>query len=109
MDNNFDQTLRKLGEKVTKITNYKNSSFSYKQMGKKIKVKAIAIYGTPFVLSFIILYLWKPGFVIIEVEDDNEQYEIKVSFRKIFITSLIFGTILDGLIFLYLRKKEIKL
>ena len=111
MDVNFDQSLKKLEDKISQFTNHKSSTYisSIKGIGNKINIKALVVYTLPFVLGAIILSIWKPSFVSTEVEDDQGQYTVHVSFKKVVIASLILGAIIDVLIFLYLRKKEIKL
>ena len=111
MDDNFDETLRKLGERVSRFTNDKSASYSSSSNGirDKINIKMLLVYGTPLVVSIVVLYFWKPNFVVEEVEDNEGGYKTKVSFRKLAVTALITTVMLDTLVFLYLRKKEIKL
>ena len=111
MDDNFDQTLKKLEVKVTEFTDHKSSSYksSINGLGNKINVKALVIYASPFILVAIALYMCKPDFVSYEAEDDKGQYTKKVAFKKVIISTLIIGVVIDVLLFLYLRKKEIKL
>lgn len=111
MDDTFDQTLKKLEDKVTQFTDHKSSTYTsnIKRLGSKINLKALIIYTAPFIITAIALSVWKPSFVSDEVEDEQGEYITKVSFKRVIISSLIFGAILDGLVILYLRKKEIKL
>ena len=111
MDDTFDQTLKKLGERVSQFTNSKTTSYrsSLGGIGSKVNMKVMLVYGTPFVLAAVALFFLKPGFVTEEVEDDERGYVMKVSFRKLAVSALIIGCVVAALIFLYLRKKEIKL
>lgn len=112
MDDNFDETLRKLGERVSRFTNDKSASYNSSGSNgirDKINIKMLLVYGAPLVVSIVVLYFWKPNFIVEEVEDNEEGYKTKVSFRKLAVTALITTAMLDTLVFLYLRKKEIKL
>ena len=112
MNDNFDQTLKKLGERVHKFTNNKNTT-SYRssldRISSKINLKVILVYGTPFILTLIGLFFCKPNFISEEVNDNEGGFIIKVNFRKLIVSTFIIGGAISVLIFLYLRKKEIKL
>lgn len=111
MDDTFDQTLKKLGERVSQFTSSKATSYSSRLGGisSKVNIKAMLVYGSPFILTIVILFFWKPGFVTEEIEDNEGGYVMKLSFRKLAVSTLIIGSVISALIFLYLRKKEIKL
>lgn len=108
MDDTFDQTLKKLGEKVSQITDTNTMSYSssIKGIRSKINIKIVLVYGVPFILTGVALFFLKPRFV---AQDNDEDSEMKVSFRKMLISILIIGGVISILIFLYLRKKEIRL
>ena len=112
MDDNFEQTLKKLGERVSQFTiSKKNTSYSSSLGGitSKVNVKAILVYSAPFILITMGLFFCKPSFITEEVDDNEMGSVIKVSFRKLTVTTLITGSAIAALIFLYLRKKEITL
>lgn len=108
MDDTFDQTLKKLGEKVSQITDTNTMSYSssIKGIRSKINIKIVLVYGVPFILTGVALFFLKPRFV---AQDNDEDSEMKLSFRKMLISILIIGGVISILIFLYLRKKEIRL
>jgi len=107
-DDTFDQTLKKLGEKVSQFTDTNTTSYSssIKGISSKINIKIVLVYGVPFILTGVALFFLKPRFV---AQDSDEDSEMKVSFRKMLISILIIGGAISILIFLYLRKKEIRL
>ena len=112
MDDNFDETLKKLGQKVnqfTKGTTSKSYESNSRGLAGKINIKALAVYGSPLIAVPLLLFYWKPGFVTEEVEDEEGDYKRRVNFRKLMVTTLISTFVLDSLIFVYLRKKEISL
>jgi hypothetical protein len=112
MDDNFDETLKKLGQKVnqfTKGTTSKSYEPSSRGLVGRINIKALVVYGSPLIAIPLLLFYWKPHLVSEEVEDEEGNYKRRVNFRKLMVTTLISTLILDGLIFMYLRKKEINL
>ena len=108
---NFDTTLQKLATQVSQITNRSHTSYSPRSRGLKdrLNTKVMLFYGAPLVIIVALLFLVKPGFIIEEVEDSKGGLIAKISVRKLLITTLIATSAIDGLIFMYLRKKEIKL
>ena len=108
MDDSFDQTLKQLKDKVSKFASENHSSHSGV---KKIKfnTKAILVYTTPIVLVTCVLFFTKPFFVTKEVEDSDGVVSLRINFRKLLISIIVLTAMIDGLIFLYLRKKQISL
>jgi len=74
----------------------------------KINIKATVIYGSIPVSIIFILVFWKPSFVLKE-EDDSEMIDNSLSFKKMCIAVVVLSVMLDGLLFMYLRKKGITL
>ncbi len=113
MDDNFSKTLQQLQTKVSQFTDNSSKSTTYKsnmsKFSNQLNKKALLIYGGPFLLVLLVLFFWKPKFITHEAEDEEGVYTVKTNFRKLLVTTVIMGVIIDILIFLYLRKKEIKL
>ncbi len=114
MDDNFSQTLQQLQAKVSQFTDHSSKSHTYKSNMTKfssqlLNKKVLLIYSGPFLLVLLVLFFWKPKFITHEVEDKEGVYYVKTNFSKLLVTTGIMGIIIDILIFLYLRKKEIKL
>jgi hypothetical protein len=108
---NFDTTLQKLATQVSQITNGSHNPYSqHSKEGKdRLNTKVVLVYGAPLVIIVALLFLVKPGFIIEEVVDSKGDNIVKISIRKLLIATLIFTGAVDGLIFMYLRKKKIKL
>ena len=108
MSDSLDKTLNDLENKVSNymVTSTKRSKFTGTL--SKVNIKSLLIYGSiPAAIIFVIVS-WKPSFVCKEKEDEDDM-ESHLSFKKVSITVISLSLILCGLMFMYLRKKEITL
>ena len=107
--NDFDSTLSILREKVKSFT---NTNISYKSQNTSIfKSKKVIIFllCIPLLLVSIGLFCWKPDFVTVLTEDDEGFSKRKINYKKFVIIIFIISIIIYGLIYLFCRKKNIKL
>lgn len=72
----------------------------------KIDSKSPIFYIIPPVAIFILLTIWKPGFITTEVIDKDNNITKKRNLKNILIISLIVGTLLDVGMFAYFRTKK---
>jgi hypothetical protein len=107
----MDNLDTKLSTQVSQITNASHTSYSPRSKGLKnrFNTKVILVYGAPLVIIAALLFLVKPGFITETIDNSKGDLIVKISVRKFLITTLIATGVADGLIFMYLRKKEIKL
>ncbi len=104
-DNEFDATLKKLSDQVNQFagtTIKNNTSDGGSGFLSKINVQSPLVYycAIPLVIM-IVLFFWKPGFVMEEVSIDGNLPEKKLNFKKLFVTSIISTVIIAIIIFIY--------
>ena len=110
MSDSLDNILDELQQKVDIYSETIQSPkiFIMKGYLSKINIKATAVYGSIPVCIIIILIFWKPQFVLKE-EEDSEIIDNTLSFKKMCIAVIVLSVMLDGLLFMYLRKQGITL
>lgn len=108
MSDGLDKTLHDLENKVSKYTITTKSPKISNFTGKisNVNIKVILIYGFIPASIIFILASWKPSFVRKE-QEDNESLDNQLSFKKFTIAVLGLSLMLCGLLFMFLRKKEI--
>ena len=106
----MEEQLRLLEKKVSNYTTTPSSSILKTSSSylSGINLKVVAVYGIVPVLTIIVLTFTKPSFICKEQEDE-ESLEKNISLQKLFLSTVVLSVILDGLVFMYLRKKGIKL
>lgn len=96
-DTDFDKTLQKLSEQVSQFSGNKNTVLNTSQTTSLPSITGDKKYyyylGIP-VAFLILLYLWKPGFVMEEVSVNGEMPTKKISIKKLFISAIVLSTIL---------------
>jgi len=108
-DNEFEETLKMLSYKVdqfnssNKVKN-KNKSNSVKSLLPNIFVKSSYIYfGIIPLIIGLILFFWKPNFVMKEkVAEEEISAKKKLSFNKLIVTTAIFTTVFIFSIYIYI-------
>ena len=107
---NIESTLSTLKDKVSEFTSKNNliNSFS-KQSGiiSKINFKSsIIFYGIIPVVIILILFFWKPNFIMQEIITDDDIPQYKINIKKLLILTLILSVIGCLLLFSYFYKKH---
>lgn len=72
----------------------------------KITLKSPLFYIIPPIAIFILLLIWKPGFVSEDSIDKDNVVTKKRKYKSILIISLVAGMILDIGMFAYFRKNK---
>uniref|UniRef100_A0A6C0LWV6 Uncharacterized protein n=1 Tax=viral metagenome TaxID=1070528 RepID=A0A6C0LWV6_9ZZZZ len=109
----LDVILKSLEKKVSDLSDVNLSSPTiskdgyFEKLKSKINLK-ILVYGSIPLFIIIILALWKPSFVRKE-QEDSEMLDNKISFKKFSKVVIISSIILYGLLFVFLKQKQIKL
>ena len=103
-DIEFDATLKKLSDQVSQFTSTmiksKPSSSSY--FLSKVNVNSpLVYYGAVPIIIAVVLFFWKPGFVMEEVSIDGNLPEKKLSFKKLLVGTVIFTAVIAIAIFIY--------
>jgi hypothetical protein len=63
-------------------------------------------YILPPILCLVLLIVFKPSFLTIEVTDSDGNKRNKFSYKRLFLTFLILSIILDIAIFVYFKKTQ---
>lgn len=111
-DRDFDDTLKKLSEQVSQFTssNMVKTSFDNSGMLSKINIKSPFVYyvGIPLLIA-IILFFWKPKFVMEEVSINGNISHKKLNFKNLLITTVIITVIISIIIFVYFYQNNKKI
>lgn len=106
-DREFDATLKKLSDQVSQFTSITVTSKPSSGSGflSKVNVKSpIVYYGAIPVIIAVVLFFWKPGFVMEEVSIDGNLPVKKLSFNKLLVGTAVITTIIAIVIYFYRGK-----
>ena len=96
-DTDFETTLQKLSNQVNQFSGNKNNIVQDKSQPISIPSitgdKKYYYYAGIPIAFLIVLYLWKPSFVLEEVSIEGEMPVKKISFKKTLISSVVLSTI----------------
>jgi hypothetical protein len=117
-DNEIDATIKSLHEKVNQITttntissfvDAKNASNISFFSGSIFKPKVIYYVAVPLTI-LLVLFFWKPNFIMEDVSIDGKLPEKKLIYKKLFISTFIVTFIIAIGIFgyFYKNKKDIE-
>jgi hypothetical protein len=102
-DTEFDATLKKLSDQVSQFTSTTINKPTSSGGGflSNISIKSpLVYYGVIPIAVMIILFFWKPGFVMEEVSVEGSLPEKKLSFKKLIVGSVIITTVIAVIIFI---------
>jgi hypothetical protein len=108
-DSEFDATLKKLSDQVSNFTSITVKSKPNPGSGflSKFDVKSPLIYycAVPIIIA-LVLFFWKPGFVMEEVSIDGNLPEKKLSFKKLLVGTVLITAIIAIVIFVYFYRNK---
>ena len=109
-DNEFETTLKKLSDRVSQFRSTTvKSRESILKFGflSKVNIKSpLVYYGAVPLIVAILLFFWKPGFVMEEVSIDGNFSEKKLSFKKLLGSTILFTSIITIIIFIYFYREK---
>ena len=111
-DSEIDATIKSLHEKVNQITTTtsafvvtRNTSSESIFSGSILK-SPIIYYGAVPLTILIILFFWKPSFIMENVSIDGKLPEKKLIYKKLFMSTLIVTIIIAAVFFIYSCKNK---
>lgn len=108
-NSDFDDTLKKLSEKVSELTvnnTVKNKPKMESKFLSNVNVKSSLYYGCIPIIIMIIFLIWKPGFVMEEISIDGNLPEKRLSLKKVLFGVFIFTVIISVIIYVKNQKSK---
>lgn len=101
---NMDMTLSGLQNKVSEFT---TTTTKKTTTTTTYKINTIfVLYGSIPIIIMIVLYMYKPKFVMKEVLSDDGVSELKINVKNLLITTTIFATLIIVAIYTYFYNKN---
>ena len=107
-DSELSNTLSNLQTKVSQFSASTGSTYSHRGFFQAIdpRTKPALLYVLIPVSTGLLLFLWKPSFIMHEVVVDGELPQHKINVPKLLVVVLIVSIMLGLLFFTYQRKRK---
>jgi hypothetical protein len=104
----YDVTIQSLKQKVDEYSNVTTPNTAFNLIPYQVgKYKSYIVYGAIPLAVGILLFLIKPGFIMIEKEGElGSEYETKMDLSKLCTSSIIISTALAICVGVYFYKKK---
>lgn len=101
---NMDMTLSGLQNKVSEFT---TTTTKKTTTTTTYKINTLfVLYGSIPIIIMIVLYMYKPKFVMKEVLSDDGVSELKINVKNLLITTTILATLIIVAIYTYFYNKN---
>lgn len=102
--NDYKKRISDIKNRVQNFSSIQTQDNIVKMSFSKIKISPLIIYIIiPIIVLFLLLFI-KPSFICIDHIDSDNNIKKKLAFKKLLISTLIIGAIINASVFIYMKK-----